>query len=77
VPAANCFGRSAVDLPISDRPKAGRFATYLEGREALLISAIEIYEVYKVIRRDLSEERRAGQQALMLFHGPGSRSRAP
>lgn len=42
---------------MANRPKARRFATYLEGREALLISAIEIYEVYKVIRRDLSEER--------------------
>ena len=46
MPAANCFGRSAVDVLIVDRPKGGRFATYLEGREALLISAIEIYEVY-------------------------------
>jgi len=45
---------------LANRPKARRFATYLEGREALLISAIEIYEiyeVYKVIRRDLSEAR--------------------
>ncbi|OLC34989.1 MAG: hypothetical protein AUH81_10990 [Candidatus Rokubacteria bacterium 13_1_40CM_4_69_5] len=38
-------------------PHARRFARYLEGREPLLISAIEVYEVYKVIRRDLSEER--------------------
>jgi predicted nucleic acid-binding protein len=30
---------------------------YIEGREPLLVSAIEVYEVYKVIRRDLSEER--------------------
>jgi predicted nucleic acid-binding protein len=29
----------------------------VEGREPLLVSAIEVYEVYKVIRRDLSEER--------------------
>jgi predicted nucleic acid-binding protein len=34
-----------------------RFARYLEGTEPLLVSAIEVYEVYKVIRRDLSEER--------------------
>lgn len=27
------------------------------GHEPLLVSAIEIYEVYKVIRRDVSEER--------------------
>jgi toxin FitB len=34
-----------------------RFAIHIEGREPLLVSAIEVYEVYKVIRRDLSEER--------------------
>ncbi|HEX2482180.1 MAG TPA: type II toxin-antitoxin system VapC family toxin [Methylomirabilota bacterium] len=42
---------------LADRPRAARFARYLEGSEPLLVSAIEIYEVYKVIRRDLSEER--------------------
>lgn len=41
---------------LADRPKADAFAPYLEGRERLLISAIEVYEIYKVIRRDLSEE---------------------
>ena len=30
---------------------------YIEGREALLVCAIEIYEVYKVLRREVSEER--------------------
>jgi predicted nucleic acid-binding protein len=42
---------------LADRPLADRFAPYLEGREPLLVSAIEVYEVYKVLRRDLSEER--------------------
>ncbi|MFQ5667677.1 MAG: type II toxin-antitoxin system VapC family toxin [Candidatus Binatia bacterium] len=42
---------------LADRPKADEFASYLESREPLLVSAIEIYEIYKVIRRDLSEER--------------------
>jgi predicted nucleic acid-binding protein len=42
---------------LGGRPNAGRFAAYIEGREPLLVSAMEIYEVYKVIRRDLSEER--------------------
>ena len=42
---------------MADRPKADRFASYIEGRDPLLVSAIAIYEVYKVIRRDLSEER--------------------
>ena len=42
---------------LANRPRADRFATYIEGREPLLISAIELYEVYKVIRRDFSEER--------------------
>lgn len=42
---------------LADRPRADRFAVYIEGREALLVCAIEIYEVYKVLRRDFSEER--------------------
>lgn len=42
---------------LADRPKARRFAPYIEGKEALVASAIQIYEVYKVVRRDLSEER--------------------
>lgn len=44
---------------------ADRFAPFIEGREALLVSAIEIYEVYKVIRRDLSEERAVEAVSLM------------
>ncbi len=32
-------------------------APYLEGREPIVVSVIEVYEVYKVIRRDVSEER--------------------
>ncbi|MEK7702077.1 MAG: type II toxin-antitoxin system VapC family toxin [candidate division NC10 bacterium] len=44
---------------LADRPLARRFAPYLEGAEPLLVCAIEVYEVYKVIRRDLSEERAA------------------
>ncbi|PYN70500.1 MAG: VapC toxin family PIN domain ribonuclease [Candidatus Rokuibacteriota bacterium] len=42
---------------LAGRPNADRFASYIEGREPLLVSAIEVYEVYKVIRRDVSEER--------------------
>ena len=42
---------------LADLPLADRFAAYIEGREPLLISAIEVYEIYKVIRRDLSEEQ--------------------
>lgn len=41
------------------------FAPYLEGRESLVVSAIEIYEVYKVIRRDFSEERAVAAVAAM------------
>jgi hypothetical protein len=37
--------------------RAARFATDIEGREPLLVCAIEVYEVYKVIRRDLDEGR--------------------
>ncbi|HUF91518.1 MAG TPA: type II toxin-antitoxin system VapC family toxin [Candidatus Limnocylindria bacterium] len=42
---------------LADRPLADRFAPFLEGREPMIVSAIEIHEVYKVLRRDLSEER--------------------
>jgi predicted nucleic acid-binding protein len=42
---------------LADRPRADAFAPYLLGREPLLASTIQVYEVYKVIRRDLSEER--------------------
>jgi predicted nucleic acid-binding protein len=42
---------------LAERPHAERFAPYIEGREALVVSAIEVYEVYKVVRRDVSEER--------------------
>ncbi len=42
---------------LANRPAARRFAPYLEGREPLLVCVIEIYEIYKVIRRDLSEAR--------------------
>jgi len=50
---------------LGGRPNADRFATYLEGREPLVVSAIEIYEVYKVIRRDFSEERAVEAVAAM------------
>ena len=42
---------------LAARPKADRFAPYIEGSEPLVSSAIQIYEVYKVVRRDLNEER--------------------
>jgi predicted nucleic acid-binding protein len=50
---------------LAGRALARRFAAYLEGREPLLVSVIEIYEVYKVIRRDLSEERALAAIAAM------------
>jgi len=42
---------------LAARPKADLFAPYIEGSEPLVSSAIQIYEIYKVVRRDLSEER--------------------
>ena len=42
---------------LAARPKADLFAPYIEGSEALVTSAIQVYEVYKVVRRDLNEER--------------------
>jgi len=38
-------------------PKADEFAPYIEGDDRLLTSVIQIYEIYKVIHRDISEER--------------------
>ncbi|MGH7354755.1 MAG: type II toxin-antitoxin system VapC family toxin [Candidatus Rokuibacteriota bacterium] len=42
---------------LTDRPLARRFAMYLEGSEPLLLSAIEMYEVCKVLRRGFSEQQ--------------------
>ena len=41
---------------LAARPKADLFAPYIEGSEPLLSSVIQIYEIYKVVRRDVSEE---------------------
>jgi toxin FitB len=50
---------------LAGRPLARRFGAYLEGREPLLVSVVELYEVYKVIRRDVSEERALAAIAAM------------
>lgn len=42
---------------MADRPLGDAFAQYVEGRDPLVVSTVQIYEVYKIIRRDLSEER--------------------
>ncbi len=42
---------------LAARPRAEDFARYIEGDEPLLTSAIQVYEIYKVVRRDISEER--------------------
>ena len=42
---------------LAERPKVDLFAPYIEGKEPLVSSAIQIYEIYKVVRRDVSEER--------------------
>jgi predicted nucleic acid-binding protein len=42
---------------LAARPRADEFAPYIEGGEPLVTSVIQIYEIYKVIRRDISEER--------------------
>ncbi len=41
---------------LAARPKAGLFALYIEGPEPLVSSAIQVYEIYKIVRR-VSEER--------------------
>ena len=42
---------------LAARPKADLFTPYIEGSEPLVSNVIQIYEIYKVVRRDLSEER--------------------
>lgn len=42
---------------LAARPKADLFAPYIEGSEPLLSSVIQIYEIYKIVRRDVNEER--------------------
>jgi len=42
---------------LAARPKADEFARYIQGDEPLVTSAIQVYEIYKVVRRDISEER--------------------
>ena len=42
---------------LAARPKADEFARYIEGDEPLVTSVIQVYEIYKVVRRDISEER--------------------
>jgi predicted nucleic acid-binding protein len=42
---------------LAARPRAERFARYIEGGEPLVTSVIQVYEIYKVVRRDISEER--------------------
>lgn len=42
---------------LAARPRAEAFAPYIEGDAPLLTSVIQVYEIYKVVRRDISEER--------------------
>ena len=42
---------------LAERPKADLFAPYIEGEDSLVSSVIQVYEIYKVVRRDLNEER--------------------
>jgi predicted nucleic acid-binding protein len=42
---------------LAARPKADAFARYIQGDEPLVTSTIQVYEIYKVVRRDISEER--------------------
>ena len=42
---------------LAERPKADLFAPFIEGEGPLVSSVIQVYEIYKVVRRDLNEER--------------------
>ena len=40
----------------TDGELAGKYKTYLEDTDALLVPSIVLYEVYKVLKREVSEE---------------------
>jgi toxin FitB len=42
---------------LAARPKADEFARCIEGDQPLVTSVIQVYEIYKVVRGDISEER--------------------
>jgi predicted nucleic acid-binding protein len=42
---------------LAARSKADEFARYIQADEPLVTSAIQVYEIYKVVRRDISQER--------------------
>lgn len=42
---------------LAARPRADEFARFVEGREPIVSSTIQVYEIYKVVRRDIGEER--------------------
>lgn len=42
---------------LAARPRADAFARFVEGREPIVSSTIQVYEIYKVVRRDIGEER--------------------
>ena len=42
---------------LAARPTADDFARYIEGQKPLVTSSIQVYEISKVDRRDISEER--------------------
>jgi len=42
---------------LAGRPRADAFAPYIQGDEPLVTSTIQVHEIYKVVRRDVGEER--------------------
>jgi predicted nucleic acid-binding protein len=42
---------------LAERPKADQFVRYIEWSAPLVSSTIQVYEIYKVIKRDSSEDR--------------------
>jgi predicted nucleic acid-binding protein len=41
----------------ADGPRAGKFAPYFEQKEKIVVPALVIYEVYKKIKRETTEEQ--------------------
>jgi len=42
---------------LAGRPRADAFAPWIEGDAPLVTSTIQVYEIYKVVLRDVGEER--------------------
>jgi uncharacterized protein with PIN domain len=60
---------------LAGRPKANEFARYIQGDEPLVTSAIQVYEIHEVVRRDLGGERAIESVSAGDPQGAGSQTK--